>query len=163
MSRYRKKPVVVDATQFTEANAHTFVGPGIALSRTADGQFLRIDTLEGTMTADVGDWIITGVNGERYPCKPDIFAKTYVGAEDEEATTEIDVRTLERMSRLLATKSLTIAVQAVVIAFLLIGLALDAPFAVKALLLVVATGNVASAIAQSFEFRHWHKITGRFP
>ena len=38
---------------------------------------LEIETLEGTMTADVGDWIIRGVNGEFYPCKPDIFEKTY--------------------------------------------------------------------------------------
>ena len=36
-----------------------------------------IDTLEGKMIVDPGDWIITGVNGERYPCKPDIFAKMY--------------------------------------------------------------------------------------
>ena len=36
-----------------------------------------IDTLEGKMTASPGDWIITGVNGEQYPCKPDIFEKTY--------------------------------------------------------------------------------------
>lgn len=36
-----------------------------------------IETLEGTMRADVGDWIVTGINGERYPVKPDIFEKTY--------------------------------------------------------------------------------------
>ena len=41
-----------------------------------------IETLEGTMTASPGDWIITGVNGERYPCKPDIFAKTYEAVND---------------------------------------------------------------------------------
>lgn len=38
---------------------------------------LYIETLEGRMHASPGDWIITGVNGEKYPCKPDIFAKTY--------------------------------------------------------------------------------------
>jgi hypothetical protein len=38
---------------------------------------MKIKTLEGIMTANAGDWIITGVNGERYPCKPDIFEKTY--------------------------------------------------------------------------------------
>ncbi len=38
---------------------------------------MEIETLEGTMRAEPGDWIITGINGERYPCKPDIFAKTY--------------------------------------------------------------------------------------
>lgn len=38
---------------------------------------MDIQTLEGVMHANVGDWIITGVNGEQYPCKPDIFEKTY--------------------------------------------------------------------------------------
>ena len=42
---------------------------------------MDICTLEGTMHADVGDWIITGVKGEMYPCKPDIFEKTYEPAE----------------------------------------------------------------------------------
>jgi hypothetical protein len=58
VSRYRKKPVVIDAE-----------GP------IAEPQ--EIETLEGTMRADVGDYIITGVKGERYPCKPDIFEATY--------------------------------------------------------------------------------------
>lgn len=62
MAKYRKKPVVVDA-----------VGP---ITEAED-----IETLEGTMRADVGDYIITGVKGERYPCKPDIFEQTYE-AED---------------------------------------------------------------------------------
>ncbi|EGQ3181107.1 hypothetical protein H0731_000307 [Staphylococcus pseudintermedius] len=53
----RKKPVVVDAEK---AKKTTF-----------------IDTLEGRMKAEKGDWIITGVNGEQYPVKPDIFKKTY--------------------------------------------------------------------------------------
>ena len=154
MSRYRKKPVVVDATQFTEANAHTFVGPGIALSRTADGQFLRIDTLEGTMTADVGDWIITGVNGERYPCKPDIFAKTYIGAEDEDPAA-ISVPT--RIVRLLSTKSLTLAIQAAVIVALLVTLAVDAHPVIRVVLLLAAIANVASGVAQFFEWRIWRR------
>lgn len=158
MSRYRKKPVVVEATQFTEANGPSLVGPGIALRHTPDGQwFLDIDTLEGTMTADVGDWIITGVNGERYPCKPDIFAKTYVGAEDEEATTEIDVDTLERLPRLLATKSLTLAVQAAIIVVLLVTLALDAHPVIRVVLLLAAIANVASGVAQFFEWRIWRR------
>lgn len=61
MSKFRKKPVVIEAVQATEV---TF-----------------IETLEGTMRAEIGDWIITGVKGERYPCKPDIFAATYEPAE----------------------------------------------------------------------------------
>lgn len=55
--KFVKKPVVVEAYQ-TEVE-------------------LKIETLEGIMTANPGDWIITGVEGEQYPCKPDIFEKTY--------------------------------------------------------------------------------------
>lgn len=45
---------------------------------------MKINTLEGVMTAVEGDWIIQGVNGEIYPCKPDIFEKTYEKVEDTE-------------------------------------------------------------------------------
>jgi hypothetical protein len=55
--KFRKKPVVIEAEQATEVTL--------------------IETLEGTMRAEVGDWIITGVEGERYPCKPSVFAATY--------------------------------------------------------------------------------------
>lgn len=55
--KYRKKPIIVDAYQ-TDAE-------------------MDIETLEGVMHADVGDYIITGVHGEQYPCKPDIFKETY--------------------------------------------------------------------------------------
>jgi hypothetical protein len=57
MAKYRKKPVVIEAYQTDVV--------------------LLIDTLEGVMTANPGDWIITGVKGEKYPCKPDIFEATY--------------------------------------------------------------------------------------
>lgn len=67
--RYRKRPVVVEAKQFRPDGKG---GPLV----------LIIDTLEGQMTANPGDWIITGVNGEEYPCKPDIFEKTYEKVED---------------------------------------------------------------------------------
>jgi hypothetical protein len=81
--RYRKKPVVIDAIQFTgkgdaggvidwvgawDATAHIF--------EAADGG-LTVETLEGSLRASPGDWIIRGVKGEFYPCKPDIFAETY--------------------------------------------------------------------------------------
>lgn len=59
MAKYRKRPVVIEA--------HQWEGP----------EPLDIETKEGTMRADPGDWIITGVKGERYPCKPDIFEMTY--------------------------------------------------------------------------------------
>lgn len=55
--KFQKKPVIVDAYQTKKD--------------------LDIETLEGIMHAAPGDWIITGVNGEQYPCKPDIFEKTY--------------------------------------------------------------------------------------
>lgn len=57
MAQFRKKPVVIEATQ-TDVE-------------------VKIETLEGAMTASPGDWIITGIKGEKYPCKPDIFAATY--------------------------------------------------------------------------------------
>lgn len=57
MPNFRKRPVVIEAEQTTER--------------------VEIATLEGTMIADPGDWIITGVAGEHYPCKPEIFAATY--------------------------------------------------------------------------------------
>ena len=76
MAKYRKKPVVVEAVQWTGNNwgeltdfMHDAYG--------VEGQKITIVTLEGTMTADVGDWIIKGVKGEFYPCKPDIFEATY--------------------------------------------------------------------------------------
>lgn len=52
-----------------------------SVSVTGLGQYLEVETLEGTMTADLGDWIIRGVQGELYPCKPDIFAATYEPAD----------------------------------------------------------------------------------
>lgn len=62
MARYRKKPVVIEAKQ-------------------TDKEMI-IHTLEGDMKASIGDYIITGVNGEKYPCKPDIFKKTYEKVEE---------------------------------------------------------------------------------
>jgi hypothetical protein len=85
--KYRKKPVVIEAIQFKDdskviseisdwANECIVVDYNDAYNPT-----LKIETLEGTMTANLGDFIIKGVNGEFYPCKPDIFAKTYELAE----------------------------------------------------------------------------------
>jgi len=85
MGHYRKKPVQIEAVQFTGENfADIFVwvgrwhdeddGPGMwQISERG----LGILTLEGEMRADPGDWIIRGVKGEFYPCKPDIFDATY--------------------------------------------------------------------------------------
>ncbi len=77
MSTYRKKPVVIEAIQWTGEDRQAvkdFVpeaGFGFV------GDELTITTLEGQMHASPGDWIIRGVKGEFYPCKPDIFEATY--------------------------------------------------------------------------------------
>ena len=79
--KFRKKPVVIDAVQWTDAtrlDVMEFVGSGALVG----GDVLVIDTLEGQMTAQKGDWIIKGVQGEFYPCKPDIFAETYEAVEE---------------------------------------------------------------------------------
>lgn len=77
--KYRKKPVVIEAIQYTgdnESEILTFAF-GHAISRPNELLSIRIETLEGDMIASVGDWIIKGVKGEFYPCKPDIFRQTY--------------------------------------------------------------------------------------
>ena len=87
MAKYRKKPVVVDAMQFNGSNfQETFDwvgqwepeddGPGMWQDKD-DSEALIIDTLEGEHRANKGDFIIRGVAGEFYPCKPDIFEQTY--------------------------------------------------------------------------------------
>lgn len=85
--KYRKKPVVIEALQFdgshTSADSIIKTYPEVAKAYNPSGYLdaLLIKTLEGTMRADGGDWIIKGVKGELYPCKPDIFAATYDAVE----------------------------------------------------------------------------------
>lgn len=80
MGLYRKKPVVIEAVQITD---RTFDAPHPNPEHVAGVIYdpicrcVRINTLEGEMRGDLGDWIITGVKGEHYPCKPDIFLATY--------------------------------------------------------------------------------------
>lgn len=78
MPRFRKKPVEVEAVQFTGDNADE-IGrfAGLAAGVFGRDHHLQIKTLEGNMTVSPGDWVIRGVKGEFYPCKPDIFAETY--------------------------------------------------------------------------------------
>ena len=74
--KYRKKPVVIEAIQWVGNNLSeidNFIGRTVYNKETT----LVIHTLEGDMEASIGDYIIKGVNGEFYPCKPDIFDKTY--------------------------------------------------------------------------------------
>ena len=90
--QFRKKPVVIEATQFNKPGDHAAVKRADFLEdgtpRWCEGDPLATDvydcrkgfyisTLEGGHEVTVGDWIITGIKGEQYPCKPDIFAATY--------------------------------------------------------------------------------------
>lgn len=86
MGQFRKKPVVISAWCNTEALPHRSAMPVWLSDAMSDGSVwfsgghhshFTIKTLEGEMRADYGDWIIQGVKGEIYPCKPDIFAATY--------------------------------------------------------------------------------------
>ena len=80
MAKYRKKPVEVDAERFFPDKKPWPEGVykiGGELPEEYSDRFFRIDTLEGTFRVSDGDWIITGIKGERYPCKPDIFEATY--------------------------------------------------------------------------------------
>lgn len=86
MTKYRKKPVIIEAIQLspeTLQECYDFIDPSTGnFPETGrgidpeDGLF-KITTLEGVMIANIGDYIIKGVCGEFYPCKPDIFEKTY--------------------------------------------------------------------------------------
>lgn len=76
--KYRKKPVVIEAVQWTGKNQteiDKFCGTNVVWSE--NKKMFLVLTLEGTMLASTGDYIIKGVNGEYYPCKPDVFEKTY--------------------------------------------------------------------------------------
>ena len=88
IKRYQKKPVVIMAVQWTGDNAEevmNFCNPP-DIKRTdeynavlsIDEKTVKIFTLEGTMEASIGDFIIRGVHNEFYPCKPDIFEETYM-------------------------------------------------------------------------------------
>lgn len=79
MRRYRKKPVEIEAVEWQDcmtAEIRAWLG-ATGWSHDFRSGALSLRTLEGVMCADVGDWIIRGVAGEFYPCKPDIFAATY--------------------------------------------------------------------------------------
>lgn len=77
--KFRKKPVVVEAIQYNKKNIdeiNKFITDG-SLTYDPLRDLIFIETLEGAMNIFKNDWIIKGVNGEFYPCKPDIFEKTY--------------------------------------------------------------------------------------
>ncbi|WBL18500.1 hypothetical protein [Citricoccus sp. NR2] len=93
--KYRKKPVEIEAMQVLDdirvhlaicrwAESVTPEGQVIPVVMSKFDERLFIHTLEGTMTASLGDWIIRGVQGEFYPCKPDIFEATYEAVADHD-------------------------------------------------------------------------------
>lgn len=90
--KWKKKPVVIEAMQY-DGTPESFnaimdwARPVIGKDAIGSSALnIRIDTLEGTMTAQEGDWIIRGVKDEFYPCKPDIFERTYEPANTPEPT-----------------------------------------------------------------------------
>lgn len=94
LRKKRKKSVVIEAMQVLDdlashqairswARDSVAEGERIPVSITAFDSHMVIHTLEGDMRADIGDWIIRGVNGEFYPCREDIFRKTYEAVTDE--------------------------------------------------------------------------------
>ena len=87
--KFRKKPVIIEATQWFKMGDHPAVverriyrpipiSPGISYATKVP----IVKTLEGEHIVTPGDWIITGIKGEHYPCKPDIFAATYEPVEE---------------------------------------------------------------------------------
>ena len=83
IQKFRKKPVVIEAVLWTGENIQEVLdfAREAAIYNKVDG--LRIVTLEGLHHASKGDWILKGIKGEFYPCKPDIFKMTYEKFEDE--------------------------------------------------------------------------------
>lgn len=89
MPKFRKKPVVIEAVQWSGNNAKELLGWagdngvwGADFQIDIENGLVEILTLEGVMSADVGDWVIKGIRGEFYPCKPDIFEETYELVDD---------------------------------------------------------------------------------
>jgi len=82
--KFRKKPVVIEAFEYRSGEQRGEVAADVVAGNVRypeDGTML-IRTLEGEMCAQPGDWIIRGIKGELYPCKPDIFAATYEPVSD---------------------------------------------------------------------------------
>jgi hypothetical protein len=82
MAKFRKRPVVIEAVQWTGPDVCVEVFDFLGWTHSANEgdcpeEEILIPTLEGVMTASRGDWVIKGIQGEFYPCKPDIFEKTY--------------------------------------------------------------------------------------
>ena len=89
MGQYRKRPVVIEAIRFVGSNfadVIEFTGYKADFGQDQYHDTIVIETLEGDMEAQAGDWIIRGVKGELYPCKPDVFDLTYEAVDNSEVT-----------------------------------------------------------------------------
>jgi len=78
--KYRKLPVEIDAIRWNGTNKNEidlFTQHSAIWTDGGQGYYLHIPTLEGSLLASIGDYIIKGIQGEFYPCKPDIFKQTY--------------------------------------------------------------------------------------
>ena len=96
MQRFRKKPVLVEAEQWlgTVEQKERLLAEGVIMDiPSLDGSCL-VPTLEGNMTCQINDYIIKGIKGEYYPCKPDIFELTYDMDEKETLEIEVNAETL---------------------------------------------------------------------
>ena len=85
--KFRKKPVVIEAEQYCEDGEPCRIDGVCSGNPCGLHAFAHIHTLEGTMKVNDGDWVITGVKGEKYPCKPDIFEATYESADKNPPST----------------------------------------------------------------------------
>lgn len=107
MARYRKKPVEIDAILWDGENIQEvmeFMAPTEPVYMegfsNAD-DLIGVETLEGRMIASKGDWILRGVKGELYPCKPDIFEATYSSADAEQPKTTESASTVAQIRKVL--------------------------------------------------------------
>lgn len=75
--KYRKKPVVIEAIRFTTVEALKKAFPDISMYKKNKVEKIYVQTLEGKMEISEGDYIIKGIKGEYYPCKPDVFRESY--------------------------------------------------------------------------------------
>lgn len=86
--KYRKKPAIIEAIQLTEGNVINVLtfcnSTNNIVASNENNMGISISTLEGTMLASTGDYIIKGIKGEFYPCKPDIFEQTYEVVTNED-------------------------------------------------------------------------------
>jgi len=101
MKKFRKKPVVIEAIQWTGENIVDVAEFMHSCSGFNINKFTKtviIETLEGTMSASKDDYIIKGVKGEFYPCKPDIFEQTYETVSGDEFITEVNITELLKVA-----------------------------------------------------------------